>query len=54
MGCNSFPPFRSLDLRGWEVTLDGERGPVLKPASHPAAQVTAWSTLPNQGLNSGV
>jgi len=44
----------TLDLRGWEVILDGERGPVLKPASRPAAsQVTAWNALPNQGLGGG-
>jgi hypothetical protein len=44
----------TLDLRGWEVILDGERGPVLKPASRPAApQVTAWNGLPNQGLGGG-
>ena len=44
----------TLDLRGWEVILDGERGPVLKPASRPAAsQVTAWNALPNQGLSGG-
>ena len=45
----------TLDLRGWEVILDGERGPVLKPASRPAApQVTAWNGLPNQGLGGGL
>jgi hypothetical protein len=44
-----------LDLRGWEVILDGERGPVLKPASRPvASQVTAWNALSNQGLNDDV
>jgi hypothetical protein len=44
----------TLDLRGWEVILDGERGPVLKPASRPAAsQVTAWNALSNQGLGGG-
>jgi hypothetical protein len=43
-----------LDLRGWEVILDGERGPVLKPAFRLAAsQVTAWNALPNQGLGGG-
>ena len=26
----------ALDLRGWEVTLDGERGPLFKPVSRPA------------------
>jgi len=44
----------TLDLRGWEVILDGERGPLLKPASRRAAsQVTAWNALPNQGLSGG-
>jgi hypothetical protein len=44
----------ALDLRGWEVILDGERGPVLKPASRPAvSQVAAWKALPNQGLGGG-
>ena len=42
----------ALDLRGWQVTLDGERGPVLEPASLPDAfQVTAWHPLPKEGLN---
>jgi N-acetylneuraminic acid mutarotase len=36
----------TLDLRGWDVFLDPQRGPVLKPAS----QVTDWNALPNQGL----
>ncbi len=45
----------TLDLSGWEVTLDGERGPVLKPASRPAASSTAaWHALPDQGLDSTV
>ena len=44
----------ALNLHGWQVTLDDERGPVLKPASRPvASQVTAWSALPNQGLSGG-
>jgi len=36
----------TLDLRGWDVFLDPQRGPVLKLAS----QVTDWNALPNQGL----
>ena len=43
-----------LDLRGWEVTLDGERGPLFKPVSRPAAPPIAWQALPNQGLNGEV
>ena len=42
----------TLELRGWEVILDGERGPVLKPASRSAAaSVTAWHALSNRGLD---
>ena len=42
----------ALDLRGWQVTLDGERGPVLEPASLPDSfQLIAWHALPNQGLS---
>ena len=45
----------TVDLRGWQVTLDGERGPVLEPASIPDAfQATAWNHLPEQGLNGTV
>jgi N-acetylneuraminic acid mutarotase len=44
----------TLDLRGWEVTLDGERGPVLEPASVSAASGPAWGVLPNDGLNGTV
>ena len=45
----------TLDLRGWQVTLDGERGPVLEPASFSApSQAHTWNALPNQGLNGGV
>ena len=40
----------ALDLRGWEVTLDGERGPLFKPVSRPAAPLIAWQALPNKGL----
>ncbi len=42
----------TLDLRGWQVTLDGERGPVLEPASlSEASQVGAWNALRNRGLS---
>ena len=44
----------TLDLRGWEVTLDGERGPIIKQANSPAASPGAWHALPNQGLNNYV
>ena len=44
----------TLDLRGCEVTLDGERGPLFKPVSRPAAPPIAWHALPNQGLGSYV
>jgi len=44
----------TLDLRGWEVTLDSERGPLFKPVSRPAAPPIAWHALPNKGLNDGV
>ena len=45
----------TLDLSGWEVTLNSERGPVLEPASFPtASSIPAWYGLPNQGLNNTV
>jgi hypothetical protein len=44
----------TLDLRGWEVTLDGERGPVLEPATVSAASDPAWGALSNGGLNGTV
>jgi N-acetylneuraminic acid mutarotase len=44
----------TLDLRGWEVTLDGERGPVFEPASVSAASTSGWSALRNGGLNGNV
>jgi len=40
----------TLDLRGWEVTLDGERGPLFKPASRLATPTILWHALPNLGL----
>jgi len=36
----------TLDLRGWEVTLDGERGPLFKSVSRPTAPPIAWHALP--------
>jgi len=44
----------TLDLRGWKVTLDGERGPLFKPVSRPAAPPIAWHALPNKGLGGRV
>jgi hypothetical protein len=45
----------TLDLSGWEVILDGERGPVLKPTASSAASTTpGWHALPHQGLNNTV
>jgi len=44
----------TLDLRGWEVTLDGERGPLLKQANSPAALPIAWHALPDEGLKNNV
>lgn len=46
----------ALDLRGWNVTLDAARGPILSPnAPAPAApNAPTWSALANNGLNSQV
>jgi hypothetical protein len=45
----------SLDLHGWEVTLDSQLGPVLKPEAQLAGTwEPGWRALPNQGLNSNV
>jgi len=41
----------TLDLRGWEVTLDAERGPILKPA---LSAVSGWHDLPKDGLDGDV
>lgn len=42
----------SVDLKGWEVTLDARRGPVAAQ-TNPAAEPNAakWSPLSHQGLN---
>jgi len=40
----------SIDLRGWEVTLDSERGPVLAPEPMTPAAGPTWSALPHDGL----
>ncbi len=46
----------TVDLRGWDVTLDSVRGPILSPqSSAPAAPTVAtWGALANNGLNNGV
>ncbi len=46
----------AVDLRGWDVTLDGHRGPVLKRQHRAPASplATGWSTLANYGLNNPV
>ena len=44
----------SLDLRGWNVILDQERGPALEPASSPdlpSAESPIWQALPEEGLD---
>jgi len=44
----------ALDLRGWDVTLDSGRGPILTPSLAPAAPLTTtWSALSNDGLMNG-
>ena len=46
----------ALDLRGWGVTLDSQRGPVLSPQQQPSAAAlsSAWYPLSNKGLNGTV
>jgi len=43
----------AVDLRGWQVTLDSARGPVLTPQSPAPAKPSscAWLPLTNQGSN---
>ncbi|MEW6363960.1 MAG: IPT/TIG domain-containing protein [Acidobacteriota bacterium] len=43
----------AVDLRGWDVTLDSQRGPVLRPKHRAMGSTLApgWSALANQGLN---
>jgi hypothetical protein len=44
-----------LDLRGWHVTLDSMRGPLLtRTASTLVAPLDTWSALANSGLNDPV
>ncbi|NOG76500.1 MAG: DNRLRE domain-containing protein [Chloroflexi bacterium] len=49
-------PHGVFDLRGWDVTLDALRGPILTPrASAPAAPDTLmWTPLARNGLNNFV
>ncbi|RIK24524.1 MAG: hypothetical protein DCC54_13565, partial [Anaerolineae bacterium] len=49
-------PHGVFDLRGWDVTLDTLRGPILTPsASAPAApDALTWTPLARNGLNNFV
>ena len=49
-------PHGVFELRGWDVTLDTLRGPILTPhASAPAAPgAPAWTSLASNGLNNTV
>jgi hypothetical protein len=44
----------ALDLRGWNVTLDSARGPILTHDAPAALNANIWSALANSGLNSDV
>ena len=46
-------PHGVFDLRGWDVTLDTQRGPVLTPSASASAapDASAWTPLANDGLN---
>lgn len=44
----------ALDLRGWNVTLDSKRGPVLSPQAQSPSGPLSWHALPDHGLNSTV
>ena len=46
----------ALDLRGWSVTLDSARGPILTRDAPALAALNAdtWSALPNNGLDGSV
>ncbi len=49
-------PHGVFDLRGWDVTLDTLRGPILTPRASAAAALDAltWTPLARNGLNSFV
>lgn len=40
----------AVDLRGWNVTLDSRRGPILTPSNDVAPTVRTWKALPGNGL----
>ena len=40
----------TLDLRGWNVTLDSARGPILTRAAAATPNTNPWSALANNGL----
>jgi trimeric autotransporter adhesin len=40
----------SLDLRGWNVTLDSSRGPILTRTAPAAPNADTWSAFANHGL----
>lgn len=44
----------TLDLRGWNVTLDSKRGPILSPQAHAAPLTGSWSALSHGGLDASV
>lgn len=49
-------PHGTFDLRGWNVTLDTARGPILAPAgngAHAPAAVGDWSALGSNGSGNG-
>ncbi|MDL1895248.1 hypothetical protein FBQ82_03180 [Anaerolineae bacterium CFX7] len=49
-------PHGTFDLRGWNVTLDAVRGPVLGPAgsgAHAPSAVGDWSALGSNGAGNG-
>ncbi len=49
-------PHGTFDLRGWNVTLDAVRGPVLAPAgsgAHTPSAVGDWSALGSNGVGGG-
>src|SRR5262245_40008822 len=44
----------TVDLRGWDVTLDSTRGPILTPQPASLAAANTWAALPHDGLNNAV
>ena len=41
----------ALDLRGWSVTLDSARGPILTHDAPAAPNANTWSAFAHNGLN---